>query len=51
MKQTIITTILALENITQRRCMIAVGCRHLMGSSGLIALLRREGYAITPVKR
>ena len=39
------------ENITQRRCMIAVGCRHLMGSSGLIALLRREGYAITPVKR
>ena len=39
------------ENITQRRCMIAVGCRHLMGSSGLVALLRREGYAITPVKR
>jgi uncharacterized protein YbaP (TraB family) len=39
------------ENITQRPSMIAVGCRHLMGSSGLIALLRREGYTIAPVKR
>ena len=38
------------ENITARSCMIAVGCRHLMGSESLIALLRWEGYAVKPVK-
>jgi uncharacterized protein YbaP (TraB family) len=30
--------------------MVAVGCRHLMGSESLIALLRREGYTVEPVK-
>lgn len=38
------------QNIAQRPCMIAVGCRHLMGSESLIALLRRKGYAVEPVK-
>ena len=38
------------ENMTARPCMIAVGCRHLLGSDGLIALLRREGYNVKPVK-
>jgi hypothetical protein len=38
------------QNITQRPCMIAVGCRHLLGSESLIALLRRKGYTVEPVK-
>ena len=38
------------EDITQRPFMIAVGCRHLLGSNSLIALLRREGYTVEPVK-
>ena len=38
------------ENMTARPCMIAVGCRHLLGSDGLIALLRRDGYNVKPVK-
>ena len=38
------------QNIAQRPCMIAVGCRHLLGSESLIALLRREGYTVEAVK-
>ena len=38
------------QNITQRPCMIAVGCRHLLGSESLIALLRRKGYSVEPVR-
>lgn len=38
------------ENMAQHPCMIAVGCRHLMGSESLIALLRREGYKMEPVR-
>ena len=38
------------ENVAQRPCMIAVGCRHLMGRESLIALLRQEGYTVEPVK-
>lgn len=38
------------QNIAQRSCMIAVGCRHLLGSESLIALLRREGYTVEPVR-
>ncbi len=38
------------KNISDSSCMIAVGCRHLMGSESLIALLRREGYSVEPVK-
>ena len=39
------------ENITVSPCMVAVGCRHLMGSESLIALLRREGYTVEPFKK
>ncbi|MBQ2215206.1 MAG: TraB/GumN family protein [Prevotella sp.] len=39
------------ENIAARPCMIAVGCRHLMGSESLIALLRRDGYTVTPIRK
>ncbi len=38
------------KNISESPCMVAVGCRHLMGSESLIALLRREGYTVEPVK-
>ena len=37
------------NNIAQRPCMIAVGCRHLLGSKSLIALLRRKGFTVEPV--
>ena len=37
------------ENIAKRPCMIAVGCRHLLGYQGLIAMLRREGYTVEAV--
>ena len=37
------------KNIASRHCMIAVGCRHLMGSNSLIAILRKKGYTVTPV--
>ena len=38
------------ENITQRPSLIAVGCRHLLDTYGLIALLRKEGYKVEPVR-
>lgn len=38
------------KNFAEKSCMVAVGCRHLMGSESLIALLRREGYTVEPVK-
>ena len=38
------------QNITERPCMVAVGCRHLLGSESLIAMLRREGYKVEAVK-
>lgn len=38
------------ENMTAQPTMIAVGCRHLLGSDGLIAILRREGYTVEPVR-
>ena len=28
---------------------IAVGCGHLVGSNGLIALLKKEGYSLKPL--
>jgi len=39
------------KNIADASCMVAVGCRHLMGSESLIAMLRREGYTVEPVKK
>ena len=38
------------ENMAAEPTMIAVGCRHLLGSDGLIAILRKEGYMVEPVK-
>ena len=38
------------RNFTEKPCMVAVGCRHLMGSESVIAMLRREGYTVEPVK-
>ena len=38
------------EYITQRPSLIAVGCRHLLDTYGLIALLRKEGYKVEPVR-
>lgn len=38
------------RNIAEHRCMIAVGARHLLGDDSIIALLRREGYTVEPVK-
>ena len=37
------------ENIAKRTCLIAVGCRHLLSTDGLIAMLRREGYVVEAV--
>lgn len=39
------------ENIAKCPCLIAVGCRHLLGDDGLIAMLRREGYRVEPVTK
>ena len=38
------------ENMAANPTMIAVGCRHLLSSDGLIAILRREGYTVEPVR-
>lgn len=38
------------EKIAARPTMIAVGCRHLLGSQSLIAMLRRKGYTVEPIK-
>ena len=38
------------ENMASQPTMIAVGCRHLLSGDGLIAILRREGYTVEPVK-
>jgi uncharacterized protein YbaP (TraB family) len=39
-----------MKNIAEAPCIVAVGCRHLMGRESLIALLRREGYTVEAVK-
>lgn len=38
------------KNMATQPSMIAVGCRHLLSNDGLIAILRREGYTVEPVK-
>ena len=38
------------EYISDRRCLIAVGCKHLYGDEGLISLLKAEGYKLTPIQ-
>ncbi|HPH82836.1 MAG TPA: TraB/GumN family protein [Flavobacteriales bacterium] len=36
--------------ISEQSCFIAVGALHLAGENGLVALLRKEGYTISPVR-
>lgn len=38
------------ENIKKNRCFIAVGNGHFFYNTGLIALLRKKGYKLKPVK-
>jgi len=37
------------EHASRCACLIAVGCRHLPGQGGVINLLRKKGYTVTPV--
>lgn len=37
--------------IKEKSCFIAVGALHLPGENGLIKLLRKAGYKVTPVKK
>lgn len=39
------------ELMRGRPCFVAVGALHLAGENGLIALLRKEGYKVKPVKK
>lgn len=36
--------------MADKRLFVAVGCGHLVGEKGLIEMLRKEGYTVTPVK-
>ena len=38
------------EMIASKRCFIAVGAGHLGGPNGVIRLLEKEGYILTPVE-
>ncbi len=38
------------ESMKARTCFIAVGAAHLPGEGGLIALLRKQGYILRPIK-
>ncbi|MCM1029298.1 MAG: TraB/GumN family protein [Pseudoflavonifractor sp.] len=38
------------EMMASKSLLVAVGCGHLPGSEGLLNLLRRQGYEVTPVK-
>ncbi|MBR3303537.1 MAG: TraB/GumN family protein [Bacteroidales bacterium] len=40
-----------LEILKSGSSFIAVGVRHLVGEDGLIALLRKEGYTVEPIKQ
>jgi uncharacterized protein len=35
--------------INKKSCFIAVGALHLVGAKGLVALLRSDGYTVTPI--
>jgi hypothetical protein len=36
--------------INEQSCFIAVGCGHLAGEKGILALMQKEGYTVKPVK-
>ncbi|MGB8320788.1 MAG: TraB/GumN family protein [Ignavibacteriaceae bacterium] len=36
--------------IKEKSCFIAVGALHLEGENGLVALLKSDGYSVTPIK-
>jgi uncharacterized protein YbaP (TraB family) len=38
------------EMITNKRCFIAVGAGHLGGPNGVIRLLEKEGYTLSPIE-
>jgi hypothetical protein len=38
------------DSITKKQTFIAVGAGHLGGKNGVVRLLRKRGYAITPIK-
>ncbi len=38
------------EAVNNKSCFIAVGALHLAGDDGIIALLRKNGYTLSPVK-
>lgn len=37
------------EKTTKKSCFVAVGAGHLGGNSGLIQLLKQEGFSVTPI--
>ncbi len=39
-----------INNITTKNCFIAVGAGHLGGKNGVIRLLQKEGYTLTPIQ-
>lgn len=39
-----------IENIQKKSALIAVGAGHLAGEKGLINLLKKEGYTLTPIE-
>jgi uncharacterized protein YbaP (TraB family) len=36
--------------IKEQSCFIAVGCGHLGGEKGILALMKKEGYTVKPLK-
>jgi uncharacterized protein YbaP (TraB family) len=38
------------QSISSKKCFIAVGAGHLGGPNGLIRLLQKEGYTLTPIE-
>ena len=38
-----------IKNITLNSCLVSFGFVHLGGKNGLIELLRKEGYVLTPI--
>jgi len=39
------------QHIKQQATFVAVGAAHLMGENGIVSLLRRKGYSLSPVQK